>query len=130
MAVHRVDAYPFRFDRRYQLAALPFGITPQTAGLQIADEAVAVRFGPWRLRTSRSNIASVSITGPYCLVKTIGPPHLSWADQGMSCVTNPEEGVCIAFKVPVAGIEPLGVFRHPAVTVTVAECSRLTEALA
>ncbi|MHA6800053.1 hypothetical protein [Bounagaea algeriensis] len=130
MVSQRVDVFPFRFDRRYQLAALPFGIAPPTTGVTINEDELVVRFGPWRLRSYRSNITSVSTTGPYHLVKTIGPAHLSLADCGMSCVTNPDEGVCITFAAPVAGIEPFGVLRHPGVTVTVADCQRLVEALA
>ncbi len=130
MAAQRMEIFPFRFDRRYQLAALPFGITPSTAGVRLTEDDFVVRFGPWRLRTTRSNVASVSTTGPYQLLKTIGPPHLSLADRGISCVTNPDEGVCVTFTRPVAGMEPFGLLRHPGVTVTVADGPRLVEALA
>lgn len=130
MFTQRVEVFPFRFDRRYQLAALPFGITPPTAAVRLTENELVVRFGPWRLRTARSNVTSVCTTGPYHLLKTIGPPHLSLADCGMSCVTNADKGVCVTFAAPVAGIEPLGVLGHLGVTVTVADCRRLVEALA
>lgn len=129
MGPHSVEVFPFRFDRRYQLAGLPLGITPRTAGVRITESEVVVVFGPWRLRTDRDNVTSTTITGPYQVLKTIGPPHLSLADRGLSCATNPDEGLCLRFDRPVPGIEPTGLLRHPAVTVTVADCSRLAAAL-
>lgn len=124
-----VEVFPFRFDQRYQLAGLLFGIAPPTASVRVTTSDLAVRFGPWYLRTARDNIASLTTTGPYRLVKTLGPPHLSLADRGLSCVTNPDEGLCILFHEPVAGIEPTGLLRHPGVTVTVSNCERLAATL-
>ena len=45
------------------------------------------------------------------------------------CTLAGERGLCIRFDRPVPGIEPLGLLRHPAVTVTVADCDGLAEAL-
>jgi hypothetical protein len=64
-------------------------------------------------------------TGPYSLIKTIGPAHLSFADRGLTFATNSERGLCIRFATPVRGLDPLGLVRHPAVTVTVADCDGL-----
>ncbi len=60
-------------------------------------------------------------TGPYSFIKTAGPAHLSLADRGITCATNPERGLCIHFAEPVAGIDPWKRIRPPAVTVTVAD---------
>jgi hypothetical protein len=61
----------------------------------------------------------VEITGPYSAVMTIGAPHLSLADRGLTFASNADRGVCIRFAEPVRGIEALGIIRHPALTVTV-----------
>lgn len=125
-----VQTFPFRFWRRYQVLGLPFGIAPPTAWVRVSAAELVVRFGPWCVRSPRSNIASTTITGPYWLVKTAGPAHLSLADGGITCATNGERGLCVRFAEPVPGIEPLGVLRHPAVTVTVDDCPRLAALLA
>ncbi len=125
-----VHTFPFRFWRRYQLLGLPFGIAPPTAWVRVSGTEFVVRFGPWCVRSPRSNIAATTITGPYWLVKTGGPAHLSLADGGISCATNGERGLCVRFAEPVPGIEPLGLLRHPAVTVTVDDCPRLAALLA
>jgi hypothetical protein len=62
-------------------------------------------------------------------VKVFGPPHLSIADRGLTFATNARRGVCIRFHHPVAGIEPLGVVRHPGLTVTVDDPEGLVDAL-
>lgn len=47
----------------------------------------------------------------------------------MTCATNGEQGLCIRFREPVRGLEPLGVLRHPAVTVTVEDGKQLARVL-
>jgi hypothetical protein len=71
------------------------------------------------------HITDVSVTGPYGFVKTAGPPHLTFSDRGLTFATNGDRGVFIESKVPFRGIEPIGVLRHPNLTVTVAECDAL-----
>ncbi|MDQ4031696.1 MAG: hypothetical protein M3332_05280 [Actinomycetota bacterium] len=44
--------------------------------------------------------------------------------------TNGARGLCITFREPVRGIEPTGILRHPAVTVTVADSQGLAAVLA
>lgn len=121
--------FPFRFATTYRLPALLFGVTSSTAGVWVDEAVLRIRFGPWRLQTPLSNVVATVHTGPYALIKTMGPAHLSFADRGLTCATNSERGLCIRFARPVPGIEPLGVLRHPAVTVTVADCDGLAEAL-
>jgi hypothetical protein len=124
------QTFPFRFSIRYRLAGLPFGITPATAAVHVRDAELAVRFGPWRVRTPLANVASTAVTGPYSFLKTGGPAHLSFADRGLTMATNGARGLCIVFHEPVPGIEPTGSLRHPALTVTVADCPGLAAVLA
>lgn len=125
-----VEVFPFRFGRAHRLLGLPFGIAPPTTWVRVSGSEFAVRFGPWCLRTGRSNIIGTSITGPYWLVKTAGPARLSPADGELTCATNGDRGLRVRFADPMPGIEPLGLLRHPAVTVTVADCDRLAALLA
>lgn len=111
--------FPFRFDPRYRVIGLPFGVTDRTSDVQLGDEELRVRFGPWRLRTPLANLAGVSATGGFALLKTAGPPHLSFSDRGISFATNGDRGACVRFHEPVAGIEPTGRLRHPGATLTV-----------
>jgi hypothetical protein len=121
--------YRFRFDKRYRALALPFGVTPSRAWLSLDDDTLGVRFGPWRVETDVGNLAGAEITGPYQLVKTAGPAHLSFSDRGLTFATNPDRGVCIRFHEPVRGIDPTGALRHPGLTVTVEDVERVRAAV-
>ncbi len=122
--------FAFRFSIAYRLAGLPFGVTPRTAAVSVDGGQFALRFGPWRLRTPLDNVVSTELTGPFALLKTAGPAHLSLRDRGLTCATNGKRGICVRFADPVSGIEPIGVLRHPAVTVTVADLEGLADVLA
>lgn len=122
--------FPFRFTTSYRLAALPFGILPGTAAVQVRGGELAVRFGLWRVRTPLANATATAVTGPFGFLKTAGPAHLSFADRGLTMATNGARGLCITFREPVPGIEPTGILRHPALTVTVVDCQGLAAALA
>lgn len=113
--------FVFAFDAAYRLVSLPFGVTPNRAWVQIDDEHLEARFGPWYVRTPLTNVVGTESSGPYQWSKTIGPAHLSFADQGLTFATNGERGVCIRFAEPVTGIDPFGTVRHPGLTVTVAD---------
>lgn len=128
MATSRV--FPFRFTPAYRLAGLPFGVTSTTTQVEIVDRELLVRFGPWRVRTPVGNVVGTAmVTGPFSLLKTAGPAHLSFSDRGMTCATNGEGALCVRFAEPVRGIEPFGLLRHPAVTLTVADCRGLARVL-
>lgn len=124
------QTFLFRFAAPYRLAGLPFGITPATAAVQVRDGELAIRFGPWRVRTALTNVVGTTVTGPFGFIKSAGPAHLSFADRGLTMATNGARGLCITFREPVRGIEPTGILRHPAVTVTVADCQGLAAVLA
>jgi hypothetical protein len=119
--------FPFRFERRLAPFSLAFGVTPRTAWVEVDDEDLRVRFGPWRLLTPRRNIVEGQLTGPYSFAKVAGPAHLSFSDRGVTFATTTEQGVCFTLREPVPGIAPFGRLRHPGVTVTVAEPERLLE---
>jgi hypothetical protein len=121
--------FPFRFDPAYQRAARPFGVTPGRAWVEVDAGRFEARFGPWRLGTPLGNITAVEITGPYAFLKTAGPARLGVTDRGLTFATNGERGVCMTFATPVRGIEPLGLLRHPELTVTVADVEGLAEVL-
>ena len=121
--------YDFRFAPAYRLAALPFGITPWTAYVEVDDLALRVRYGLWSLRTTRANVRSVQRTGPFAFIKTAGPPHLSFTDRGVSFATNGDEGLCVQFHTPVPGIDPTGRIKHPGATMTVDNLDGLLAAL-
>ena len=89
--------FPFRFAASYRLPALLFGVTPATAAVLLTEEELLVRFGLWRLRTPRSNIAATEQTGGFGWLKTAGPAHLSLVDHGITFATNGDLAVCVRF---------------------------------
>jgi hypothetical protein len=124
--------YPFAFTPAYRLAAAAFGVSPGRAWVEVDElhSLLTARYGPWLVRTDLGNVLDTQLTGPYNVVKTIGPAHLSLADRGLTMASNPRRGLCIRFTEPVQGIEPTGRIKHPALTVTVADCAALAAALA
>lgn len=122
--------FPFRFDRRYRVLAAPFGVRPDRALVRLGDGRFVARYGPWVVDTPLANVAGAEVTGPYGLVRTAGPAHLSFADRGLTFASNGDRGVCVRFRQPVTGISPTGSPRHPALTVTVADVEGLRRAVA
>lgn len=122
--------FGFAFDPKMAVAALPFGVTPLTARVEVVDGELHARFGPWSVHTSLDNIESAEVTGPYSWPKVIGPPHLSFRDRGVTFATNADRGVCIRFREPVTALLPGGLLRHPGLTVTVDRPEELVAVLA
>ena len=112
--------YEFDFDQRYGRLLAALGVTRGRAFVTLDGGEVTARFGPWLVRTPVTNIAQVSLTGPYRWFRVIGT-HLSLKDRGISLGTNTRQGVCLALKRPVPGIDPRGLIKHPGLTVTVAD---------
>lgn len=121
--------FSFRFDPAYRRLARPFGVTPERAWVHLNEDDLEARYGPWRVRTPLSNIASAEVTGPYSFLKTAGPARLAITDRGLTFASNGDRGVRIAFRDPVAGIERTGRIRHPELTVTVLDIDGLLAAL-
>lgn len=124
-----VERFGFSFASSYRFLARAFGVTPSTAWVELSDEKLDARFGPWRVSTPVKNITDVAITGPYALPKTAGPARLAITDRGLTFATNGDRGVLLTFATPVRGLDPLGIVRHPELTVTVADPDRLTALL-
>jgi hypothetical protein len=121
--------FPFRFDATYRRLARLFGVTPERAWVDVGEEELEARFGPWRVRTLVSNVAGAEATGPYAFFKTAGPARLAVTDRGLTFASNGDRGACLSFSTPVAGIDPFGLIRHPELTVTVLDVDGLIEAL-
>ena len=116
-----VQRFSFAFATAYRLSARAFGITPSTAWVDVGESKLEARFGPWAVSTPLTNITGAEITGPYAFVKTAGPARLAITDRGLTFATNGDRGVLLTFATPVRGLDPLGVIRHPELTVTVAD---------
>jgi hypothetical protein len=71
----------------------------------------------------------VAITGPYRFYRTAGPARLGITDAGLTFASNGERGVLLSFHKRVPAIDPLGLIRHPELTVTVADVRGLVTAL-
>jgi hypothetical protein len=125
--------WEFRFDPWYRLAAAPFRVSPSSASVDIEDSdegrVLVARFGFWTVTTPVDNVAQVTVTGPYSPLKTIGPPHVSLVDLGLTFATNRDRGLCIRFRRAVPGLTPTSLVRHPALTVTVDDVDGLADAL-
>ncbi len=123
------ERFAFSFAPAYRAPARFFGVTRSTAWVDVGAGNLRARFGPWRVETSLSNITGVAITGPYALIKTARPARLAITDRGLTFATNGDRGVLISFASPVRGLDPLGLLRHPELTVTVADVDRLAARL-
>jgi hypothetical protein len=124
--------FEFRFAPSYRPVALLFAITPATAYVEVAGGELRVRYGLWRLATPLTNVRSTQRTGGFSWFKTVGPPHLSFADRGVSFTTNGDDALCVLFHEPVKAIDPTGrlPLRHPGATLSVADPPALERALA
>jgi hypothetical protein len=123
---HRFD---FAFDDRLRPVARLFGVRPGNAYVRVGGGDLAIRFGPWSLRTALANVAGATPTGPYRWWRVAGPARLSLADRGITFATSTSGGLCISFHEPVAALVPAPVVRHPAATVTVADPEGLARLL-
>ncbi|MEU9510508.1 hypothetical protein AB0D32_29990 [Micromonospora sp. NPDC048170] len=121
--------FAFRFDPAFRPALALLGVRPATAWVGVDGDELAVRFGPWRLRTARRNVVGVTPGGPYRWWRAIGA-RLSLVDGGVTFASSTAAGLCLRFARPVPALLPGGWLRHPGVTVTVADPDALAGALA
>jgi hypothetical protein len=123
-----VARYEFAFAGLYLPMLAAVGVTPATAHVVLTDDRLVARFGPWLCTSPYTNIVDVCETGPYAAVKAIGA-RLSMTDRGLTFGTTTDGGVCVTFDNPVRGLDPLGVLRHPGLTVTVEDRAGFVAAL-
>jgi hypothetical protein len=124
------ERFEFAFADAYRRPARLFGVTPENAWVEVGAERFEARFGRWRVRTPLVNITAVAITGPYHFWKTAGSARLAITDRGLTFATNGDRGVLVTFAKSVRGLDPLGILRHPELTVTVADVEGLAALLA
>ena len=122
-ALPGVEQFGFAFEPRFRPALALAGITPTTAHVTVGPDRVVACFGPWVCHVAPGNVREVSVTGPYHWYRGIGT-RLSLRDRGLTFGSTCARGVCLTLHEPVPGIEPLGVLRHPNLTLTVAEPER------
>ena len=96
--------------------------------MTLTPDRLVACFGPWVCHTATSNVGAVSLTGPYHWYRAIGP-RLSLADHGLTFGTTTTRGVCLQLRDPVPGIDPLGLIRHPNLTLTIADPQRFAVAV-
>ena len=121
--------FDFAFAPAYRRLSRGFRVRPDTAWVEVGERDLEARFGPWRVRTPLANVTGAEATGPYAFWKTAGPARLAITDRGLTFATNGERGALILFREPVRGLDPLGVLRHPELTVTVADVDGLLDLL-
>ncbi len=116
--------FGFAFEDRYRPLLAVLGVRPDTCRLTLTGEVLRVRFGPWLVLSPRANVAAAELSGPFSPLKAIGV-RVSLSDGGLTFGSSTRQGVCIRFHRSVSGSDPLGVLRHPALTVTVEDAARL-----
>jgi hypothetical protein len=120
--------YEFAFDRRFTPLLLPLGVTPGSAYVEVGREHLLARFGPWSVTTRLDNIVEAKISGPYAWYRAIGV-RMSARDRGLTFGTNTQAGVCLSFRERVRGIDPLGIAKHPGLTLTLADVGGFMNAI-
>ena len=60
----RTVALPFAFERPLDTWARRFAIVPTRSYVRVDDHGFEAVYGPWRVATAWSNVASVERTGP------------------------------------------------------------------
>jgi hypothetical protein len=119
-----VEAFPFAFQPPLDTWARWFAIVPARCFVRLDDHGLEAVYGSWRVATTWANVRSVERTGPYRPWKVAGPVRVSWADRGITMAATTAGGVCLRLHDPVPGVDPLGLFKHPAVTLGVEDVDR------
>ena len=117
--VGQVVSFQFAFQRPLDSWARWFAVVPTRSYVRVDDCGFEAVYGLWRVATVWSNIVGVERTGPYRAWKVAGPARMSWADRGLTMAATTTGGACLRFRDPVPGIDPLGVLRHPSITLAV-----------
>ncbi|MFN3214984.1 MAG: hypothetical protein ACE367_00635 [Acidimicrobiales bacterium] len=119
--------FPYHCDRRFLPAWAPFGVRPGKDGVWLTDDdRFVATYGLLRLETTLDNVVGGHVTEGYRWYTAVGA-RLSFADDGLTFGTNRDRGVCVHFAEPVPRV--IGMKPHSALTVTVADCEGLVEAI-
>ena len=121
-----VQFFPYRFDVRFAAMWLPFGVIPGRDGVTLRDDRFRATFGFFNLETPLDNVAGGHVTVAYRWYTAIGV-RLSFVDDGLTFGTCRDRGVCVHFRQRVPRV--IGCRPHSALTVTVADCAGLVEAI-
>lgn len=124
-----VKVFPFEFEPRYRRFLRLLDVSPDNSEVVVTPERFIARFGRWVVDTPLDNVAGACVTGPYRGYRAIGV-RASLADRGATFGSTTAGGVCVQFHQPVTGLEPLGVVKHPGLTVTVTDPDALVATLA
>ncbi len=120
--------FPYDFDPRFLFIWAPLGARPKRDGVTLTDSGEFVAtFGRLRVETPLSNIKDASKTGPYRWWRAVGI-RSSGVDSGITFGTTPRGGVCVLFKERIPKVLPPAP-AHSGLTVTVADCDGLVQAL-
>ncbi len=117
--------FEYRLDPRFKAIWWPLGVRPGQ-GVTVAGDTLTARYGLLTLHTPLDNVVGGHITEGYRWYTAVGV-RLSFADDGLTFGTNIDRGVCIHFADRVGGVIPSR--SHSALTVTVADCQGLIEAI-
>jgi ATP10 protein len=123
-----IEQFEFAFDSQFRPFLALIGVTPGTAHVTLTTAQLVARFGPWTCETPIGNVRDVCRTGPYHWYKAIGPRG-SFVDRGLTFGTTTKGGVCVLVREPVPGLTPVGLLRHPGITLTLAEPERFVASL-
>jgi hypothetical protein len=123
-----VEQFEFAFEPRFRPLLAMIGVTPGTAHVTLTPERLVARFGPWTCETAIANVREACCTGPYRWYTAIGARG-SFVDRGLTFGTTTKGGVCVLLREPVPGLVPVGSFRHPGITLTLAEPDRFVSSL-
>ena len=118
--------FPYDLDHRYLPVWGVLGVRAGRHGVTVTEDELIASYGWFRLSTPLSNVRGGHVTGPYRWYTSVGV-RLSFEDDGLTLGTNRRRGVCIHFADRVGGVVPGRA--HSAVTVTVADCEGLVEAI-
>lgn len=124
-----MEAFSFAFEPPLDTWARWFAIVPTRSFIRLDDHGIEAMYGSWRVATAWSNVRSVERTGPYRSWKVAGPVRMSWADRGITMAATTAGGVCLHLHESVPGLDPLGLVRHPSVTLGVEDVDGVVHAI-
>lgn len=119
--------FPYELDRRFVAVWWPLGVRPGVDGVTLtADGRLVATYGRFRVETPLTNVVGGHVTEHYRWYTAVGV-RLSFVDDGLTFGTSTHRGVCIHFHDRVPRV--IGRKDHSALTVTVADCDGLVEAI-